>query len=127
MNMLSRLVIRRLGALCILFLILNTGCNTEDRRSETGPVPDDLIAADSMVKILVDIHLVESSLKTIHTKKQDNQQFTDSYYNTLFARHHITRQQFLRSMDYYEREAEKLEKIYENVIIELSKLESVVK
>ncbi|MBP6976863.1 MAG: DUF4296 domain-containing protein [Bacteroidales bacterium] len=113
--------------LCVLLLYLISGCRTGGSRSEIAAAPDDLIAADSMVKILVDVHLIESSLKTIHTKKQDNEHFTDRYYTTLFEKHHITRQQFLRSMDYYERNAGQLEKIYENVIIELSKLESEVR
>jgi hypothetical protein len=80
-----------------------------------------------MVQILVDVHLIESSLKVVHTKKQDNEHFTDSYYRTLFEKHHITRQQFVQSLEYYERDVKTLEKIYENVIIELSKLESQVR
>ncbi len=120
----ARQVSRTLWILFILYLFLEISCSSAGRRNETGPVPDNLIAADSMVKILVDVHLIESSLKTIHTKKQDNEHFTDTYYTTLFEKHHITRDQFLRSLDYYERHAEKLEKIYEDVIVELGKLES---
>ena len=110
----------------VLVLLFSTQCKTEGRRDD-NPVPASLIPADSMVRILVDVHLIESSLKTIHTKKQDNERYTDSYYLTLFEKHHITRQQFLQSLEYYERDVTKLEKIYENVIIELSKLESQVR
>ena len=110
----------------ILILLFSIQCQTEGRNG-VHPVPAGLIPADSMVRILVDVHLIESSLKTIHTKKQDNERYTDSYYHTLFEKHHITREQFLHSLEYYERDAKMLEKIYEDVIIELSKLESQAK
>ncbi len=107
----------------IFILMLGFQCRTESGE-DRNPAPAYLIPADSMVSILVDVHLIESSLKVIHTKKQDNEHYTDSYYQSLFEKHRITRQQFVQSLDYYERDAKALEKIYENVIIELSKLES---
>ncbi|MDD5506702.1 MAG: DUF4296 domain-containing protein [Bacteroidales bacterium] len=107
----------------ILILLFIVQCQPGGRNGD-HPVPANLIPADTMITILVDVHLIESSLKMIHTKKLDNERYTDSYYHTLFEKHHITRQQFLQSLEYYEQDAKMLEKIYEDVIIELSKMES---
>jgi hypothetical protein len=115
-----------LTGISILILLFSIQCQS-DGRNDNNPVPVNLIPADSMIRILVDVHLIESSLKIVQTKKPDNERYTDSYYLTLFQKHHITRQQFIQSLEYYERDATQLEKIYEKVIIELSKLESQVR
>lgn len=110
----------------VLVLFLLTACKT-DRSIDTDPLPPNLIASDSLVKILVDVHLIEASLKTKHTKKPDNERFTNIYYDQLFKKYGITREQLNQSLDYYQRHAETFDKIYEQVITELSKLESQAK
>ena len=126
MNMPARQVNRFLLLLGFLVLFLLTDCNLE-RGNNTDPLPPNLIPSDTLVKILVDVHLIEASLKIKHTKKPDNERFTNLYYNQLFNKYGITREQLNQSLTYYQRHAEIFDKIYEQVITELNKLESQVK
>src|SRR5258706_11809173 len=86
-------------------------------------VPDKLISPDSMVSILVDIHLAEAAVNI--TRINDLQSFkAQQLYPAIFKSHQTDSTIFHSSFDYYLKHPEKLEAIYEKVLDELSKRES---
>lgn len=109
----------------IAVLLIFSGCRSGRKDKATMPPPG-IIPADTMVQILVDIHLIEASLKVKHAKKEENERFTEYYYDQLFEKHNINREQFDQSIEYYERDAEMIDKIYERVITELNKIQSQI-
>src|ERR1051325_6999036 len=86
-------------------------------------VPDHLISPDSMVSILVDIHLVEAAANI--TRLNDVQPFkAPQLYPAIFKSHQTDSATFHTSFDYYLQNPKKLEAIYEKVLNELSRRES---
>ena len=86
-------------------------------------VPAHLLTPDSMVYILVDIHLVEAAANV--TRFNDVQSFkAQELYPAVFKSHQTDSAAFHSSFNYYLKHPKKLEAIYEKVLDELSKRES---
>jgi len=85
--------------------------------------PDNLLPPDSMVSILVDIHLAEAAANV--TRISDVQAFkAPQLYPAIFKSHQTDSATFHNSFNYYLKRPEKLEKIYDKVLNELSRRES---
>ena len=86
-------------------------------------VPNEFIQPDSMVALLIDIHLAEAASNA--TRINDVQKFSAAdLYPVIFRTHHTDSAAFRKSFDYYLQHPKKLDKIYEQVLNELSKRES---
>ncbi len=72
--------------------------------------PEDLISRNKMVNIIADAYLIES---TIHLTPDSipKREITQQYYKELFQRYNITRDQFVRSLNYYVSEQSSAEKL----------------
>src|SRR5262245_11637473 len=91
------------------------------RREEK--VPGNLISPDSMVSILVNIHLAEAAANI--TRINDVQSFkARELYPAIFKTHRTDSITFHSSFDYYLQRPKKLETIYDKVLNELSRRES---
>jgi len=83
-----------------------------------------VIPADSMVTLLTDLHTADGIVSTLKDKKKPVEQLSTEYFEAILKKHAIGRDVFEESMRYYAFHAEKLNEIYEQVIINLSKQES---
>jgi hypothetical protein len=100
------------------------GCN----RGKTAIVtPSDLINRDSMISILVDTHIADAVSDQKFGQDKSNTAFTNAMYNRIYLNHHITAAQFKSSYKYYESDPKGLDKMYEQVITEISKREAQMK
>lgn len=86
--------------------------------------PDTLISRSQMVRILTDVHLTESVLTYLKTKGEASKSLSDDYYNAVFSKYKISRKNFESNFNYYKRDQEDLEKIYEEVINNLESLKN---
>src|SRR5689334_6483100 len=85
--------------------------------------PDNLLPPDSMVTILVDVHLAEAAANV--TRISDVQSFkAQELYPAIFKSHQTDSAAFHSSFNYYLKHPEKLEAIYDKVLNELSRRES---
>ena len=103
MNKLSHIWI-----LFIAFITLMVGCNDKKRVMEK---PDHLINRITLVNILAESYLIESTLQMTPTDTIPKEELARQYYKDLFDRYHITNEQFESSIAYYiseEKSAEKL-------------------
>ena len=83
----------------------------------------EIISPDSMVVIMVDVHLAEAAANM--NRINDVQRFSaGELYPLIFKTHHTDSATFRKSFDYYLEHPEKFDRIYEQVIVELSKRES---
>lgn len=82
-------------SLCIVIIL--SSCNSKKMMKEK---PDDLIQRDSMISILADEYIIESSL-FFAPQEYDKQTLTRQLYKELFAKHNISREQYMRSVEYY--------------------------
>lgn len=86
---------------------------------------DLVIPADSMVSLLTDMHIADGAINTVRLKNQSIKSFSTNYFSQILEKHRIGRDTFEESMRYYAYHTEELNKIYEKVIVNLSKIESV--
>lgn len=85
-----------------------------------------VIPADSMVSLLTDLHLADGVINTTRSKDQSIKNLSDKYFSAVLVKHKIGRDTFDESLRYYAYHTEELDEIYEQVIVNLSKIESMV-
>jgi hypothetical protein len=84
-----------------------------------------VIPADSMVSVLTDLHLADGVINTIKLKDKSITHLSTEYFSEILDKHKIGRDTFEESLRYYAYHTEELNKIYEKVIINLGKIESM--
>ena len=104
----------RLFFISFLFLISCSG-------KPEVEIPNDIIAQDSMVKILIDIHILEAASQMITEVDAQRDFKQEEFYEFIYKKHHTTKEAFDKSYLYYSAQSELLEEIYSNVMNELSK------
>lgn len=87
-------------------------------------IPDDIIPKDSMVFIMMDVHIAEAGVKTLPADSLLIN--TKTYYEFIYKKHHITEEQFQKSLRYYTYNPELLQEIYVRITEEMSKKETEV-
>ena len=112
---------RKLGFFLFSFLVVATSCNEKAPQK-----PGYLIDQEKMVKVMVDMHLVE----TAHNLKLLPPDTTDQAYNETFERiyitHEISKADFDSSLFYYSTQTEQMNVIYDKILEQLYELESEV-
>jgi hypothetical protein len=95
-------------------------------RNVPGPEFDEslIVSPDSMVSILVDIHLLEGIVNVGKLKDTALADLSENTLNLILNKHHLDRKAFEENVHFYTYHTEELDKIYDRVIINLSKLES---
>jgi hypothetical protein len=96
----------------IILLLLLGSCETSVIRS---PVPKHLLSETQLAGVLADIHIAEANIQLANSEDDSIKQTYVNYYNAVFENHHITREEFIQSMNYYIKNPELLQKIYEEV------------
>lgn len=102
-------------AISILFLI--TSCS-----ESAVKIPDDIIPKDSMVFIMMDIHIAEAGIKTLPNDSINLNSKT--YYEFIYKKHSITEEKFQKSLRFYTYNPELLQEIYVKMAEEMSKKEA---
>ncbi|SNT36194.1 protein of unknown function [Ekhidna lutea] len=87
-------------------------------------VPEDLINREKMVKVMTEIHLLESKISNLYLADGDSIQVVyDHYEKLLFQDLGITQDQYERSFNYYVDNPNEFEKIYTTVVDSLMEKE----
>ena len=107
----------------LLFIVYLASCY----RSE--PEPEFkmklVLPADSMVSLLSDLHTIDGIINLYKDKKKPVEHLSNEYFEFILRNHAINKDIFEESMRYYAFHTEELDEIYEQVIIDLSKRESM--
>lgn len=85
-----------------------------------------VLSPEKMEDVLVDVHLVEGLTIEESLKIKKNEDKVDLF-NTVYAKHNITAEQFDSSMIYYSHDLHSLEEIYNGVMSRIEKIEKDVK
>ena len=89
--------------------------------------PSDIIERTSFVRILEEVHLIEAEYQlTKINKKEKSANKLINDYTKLYSKFKITELQFENTMNYYSNHSEELEGVYEDVLINLKKRQSVL-
>lgn len=76
--------------------------------------PKDILEPEEMEKILYDIHVVDGYLSTVYIP-DSARKIGSAYYNGIYKKFNTDSAQYTRSLAYYYKEPEELEKIYKNI------------
>ncbi len=74
--------------------------------------------------MLIDIHITDGSLSTKNIFRSGNNFRPSYYYNSIFERYDITREQFDSCLSYYSSDTKKFTKMYDVIIDSLNRLET---
>jgi len=99
-------------ALSLLFFV---GCDNAEKNYK--PV----INEEQMVDLLVEIHLADATLNRAVNRGKINNSQVKGYYKEILEAHNITRAQFDSLYNYYSKDFDRFEKLYDDVILELQK------
>ncbi len=116
--------------MCIaIFAACGNGRGEEDNKGKVINTPDKVsIPRDTMISILIDIHLAESMAQQLRRNRDSTTQSNiREYYQTIFKQHGVAEQEFKDAFLYYSKNIEDFNKMYEEIQIRLSKMEEEAK
>lgn len=117
-------MMNKLLLLTVPFFLLLTSCYQENK-VETA-VPEHLLPKKEMVDVLTDIHITEAVISYHRMNKTLTEEMSARYYNMIFDKYHITHRILKENLRYYNTTPEEMEKIMEDVLTNLSKLQAEV-
>ncbi len=100
---------------CLLLLV---GCGNPGKMK----VPEAYIQPNKMVEVLVDVHLIEGA-RSGNDIQGDSLQ-VDDYYKAVFVKHQISEENFRESFHFYSKHPLEFEKMFDQVIESIAKLET---
>ena len=107
-----------IGTLLCLFI----SCGHDDK---TVVIPYDVLTKEKMAHVIADIHIAEAqmNLQTL----PDSSSNKKLGFQKIFEKYHITKQQYEKSLSFYIDHPKMLNEIYEQVLNELSRIQSAKK
>ena len=112
--------------LMIIPVIISCGSHGSSEKKESLPA-DSIIPEKKFVSLLTDVHLLEAGLMTQRNKGQQDRKWADDAYKSLFIRYHVTRGQFMRNLEYYQKDTKRFSCIYDTVISSINRQKDKVK
>ncbi|MDP2424403.1 MAG: DUF4296 domain-containing protein [Bacteroidales bacterium] len=106
-----------LASIILLLFVFCLACNQED------PLPEYVLDQQKMVEVLVDMQLIEGVLNQQQNVAPDVFNMSQIYYDSLYTKYGISHEILDSSLSYYGRRPKVLEKILEEVITALNKIE----
>jgi|GEM_PF-504889 Skp family chaperone for outer membrane proteins len=98
--------------------VVSVACSEQEKEK-----PAVVMDEQKMVEVMVDMHLTEAVLTRIRGAGKDVEEISDDYYENIFEKHNINKKIFDKSFSYYQRNLGDMEGIYEQVIVELNKMQ----
>lgn len=115
--------IRSLLTVLVLAATIFVSC-TPGEKKDAVTSSSEIIAADSIVNIITEIHLAEAMLREMKTDLKIKEKTAEILYSEIFTKHGITREQYQQSIEYYQQHLDEYQDIYERVITLLSQKQS---
>jgi len=98
----------------LIIFIFCAGCaGNED-------VPEGILPDSTMRNILVEISIADAAYSISSTNPSLPKFRPELFYDEIMKQHHTTREKFIKSMDFYALETERLQKIYGDALVEIN-------
>ncbi|MEI7980527.1 MAG: DUF4296 domain-containing protein [Bacteroidota bacterium] len=81
---------------------------------------DSLISREKMVRLLVDIHIIEAALVVKRSDGGEQDDLSVQYYKAVFRKYGISRYRYDQNMKFYRQDPEEFGKMYEEVVSNLT-------
>ena len=100
---------------CILCLLVS--CKSPKKELlPVGLSADSVIPQEEMIRVMVDVHLVEAALGIQKNKGGNMPVLTENYYQWLCRKYHISKRRFRGNLNYYKMDPENFAKMYEEIL-----------
>lgn len=93
-------------------------------RSDKIAIPDDILKPDEMKVIFTDIHVADAVAEVKGQEGMDEKLLTLEYHAQVFKNHGTSRQEFLKSLKFYEANPKLMDEVYADVLNELTRREA---
>jgi hypothetical protein len=100
-----------------VLLLFSSGCTNKK------PIPSDMLPEDTLVNIIVDMHLGDAILLQPNVQSLPYVINKQEYYFSILKKHSITKEIFEKNINFYANHPEEYDLIYEKVIEELSTIQ----
>jgi hypothetical protein len=103
----------------IIFGLLGLLASCRNPKTEMLPPhlsADSVFSRIEMINLLVDIHLVEASLVFQRNHGGNIPQLTQSYYQWLYKKYHMSYQRLRGNLDYYKMDPKNFSRMYQEVV-----------
>ena len=103
------------------FLLLLSGCGDPKVIGDIRPLnpPDSLIPREKMIRMMVDVHVLEAALVLKRNEGTEQRELASQYYRALFSRYGISRGRYESNLNFYRQDPEEFGKMYDEVIAQL--------
>jgi hypothetical protein len=101
----------------IFILFVFSACENNNK------VPPGVIPENQFVSLLVDIHIADASISILQFKEPRYKLSPDDYYYSILKKHNTNKREFDKSLEYYSRDLERYNRIYDDVLRNLSILQ----
>jgi len=115
---------KSLSTFILLIILISFSSCYNVNKTEVAP-PDKLLSASEMVELLTEIQITEAGFSINKNRKNANN-LKPKFYKKILKQHSITTQQFKENINYYHHSPKVMEKIYELVLENLSKIQNNV-
>ncbi|MFP4620999.1 MAG: DUF4296 domain-containing protein [Bacteroidales bacterium] len=105
---------RTIVTILFLALIMGLGCKKNKK----------IIPRDEMVSVLVKIHLMDGAMEISQYNPEIDLPDTMDFYKVVLEDYDYTRAQFDSSLQYYSKDLRKFDRIYQEVLSRLNKMET---
>lgn len=113
---------RSIHWIILIIIVIGNACRASDEKIKKTEV----IPKADLVPILVEMHLADGLLLTSKIRREYPGKDSISNYKDVFKKHNVTKEIFDRTIEFYEDEADNLNDLYDEVISELTRLQSEV-
>ena len=96
--------------LFFLGLLLSTACSDSS-------TPKDVLDKPQMLSLLTDVHIIDGELYNVAQQPDSLYKFGTNKYKAVFKKHHTNDAQFRKSLEYYTRQPEVIQDIYDTLTV----------
>lgn len=107
----------------IIIILFFSSCSLEQKEIS---IPNYVISQDSMVHILVDVHIQEAMMNQYSQEGRHMKMNPVKQYQLIFDKYKISKERYDSSYQFYLDNPSLMNKIYESVVIELSKKQAEI-
>ena len=79
--------------------------------------PKDVLDKPQMLSLLTDVHIIDGELYNVAQQPDSLYKFGTNKYKAVFKKHHTNDAQFRKSLEYYTRQPEVIQDIYDTLTV----------
>ena len=110
--------------LVLVFLLSLASCDKKPDLNKVPPAPEKLLSEEKFTQVMVDVEILEATLKLKLIRRPDIRDRIMVYYDQIFDKHGITEKQFRDNLEFYNKQAAKIAVIYDSVEVRLERMKA---